>query len=165
MTMLEVKLNKKQMARIFSKVSVDGVTGCWNWTGFLSSGYGNVRYAGRLERVHRVVFAWATGPIPRGAPRTEKRGHIPQIDHAACQNTRCCNPVHLELVPQKVNLLRGSGVCANYARMTHCKEGHLLPPEPNVKCGGGLMARRCLPCVKKEQHSNYLKRKERGYYL
>lgn len=164
MTMLEVTLNRKQIARIFSKVVVDTETGCWNWSGTISGGYGNFRYGGIVERSHRVMYAWVFGPIPRGAPRTEKRGHVPQIDHAVCQNTRCCNPVHLELVTQKVNLLRGNGVCANYARMTHCREGHPLPSEPNVKCGKGLMARRCLICVKKEQRENYLRRKERGYY-
>jgi hypothetical protein len=162
--MLEVKLNTQQITRIFSKVRVDPSTGCWNWIGFLSGGYGNVRYAGNLERAHRVVYAWAVGPIPKGAPRNEKRGHIPQIDHVVCQNTRCCNPVHLELVPQRVNILRGRGICATYARMTHCSEGHPLPPEPNAKCGKGLMTRRCMICVKKQQRANYLKRKERGYY-
>src|SRR6185503_20576845 len=116
--MLEVLLSIEQIAGIFSKVQIDPVTGCWNWLGATSGGYGNVRYGGRSERVHRIVYAWTIGPIPKQPSRKGPRGQIPQLDHAVCQNTRCCNPVHLELVTQRVNIMRGNGPCAKHARKT-----------------------------------------------
>jgi hypothetical protein len=164
MSYLVVQLSVRDITRIFDKVIVDRVSGCWNWIGAVSDGYGNVRYGGRIERSHRVVYAWVHGPIPRQPKRTGPRVHVPQLDHVVCQNRRCCNPVHLELVTQKVNILRGNGVCARYARMTRCSKGHPLPLKPNMKCGSGNMARRCVPCVKEQQRKNYLRRRDSGYY-
>lgn len=162
--LLQVNLSRIQIARIFSRVLVDRKTGCWNWIGFVSDGYGNTRYDGRLERVHRVIYAWAVESIPRITGRHGVRKHVPQLDHVVCQNRRCCNPAHLELVTPRVNILRGNGICARLSRQTHCPSGHLLPDKPNEKCGVGKTTRRCKPCRKERQHQAYLARKESGYY-
>jgi len=160
MSYLIVSLTVRQIARIFAKIQRDPVTSCWNWTGTISDGYGNVRYDGHVERSHRVVYAWAVGPIPRQPQRTGPRWTIPQLDHVVCRNRRCCNPVHLELVTQKVNILRGRGACAQNARKITCSAGlHSLPLEPNEKVGRGRMGRRCTECAKTRHRNAYLNRK------
>lgn len=162
MSVLAVKLSIEEIARFFSKVEVDRVTGCWNWTGRVSDGYGNVRHQGRLERSHRIAFAWIYGPIPRVENRTSKRAHVPQLDHVVCQNRRCCNPAHLELVTAQVNFLRGNAPNARKASATHCEQGHEFAVNGRVeKVGKGYTARRCWPCRREQMHQAYLERKKR----
>lgn len=43
-----------------------------------------------------------------------------------CCNPACVNPEHLEVVTDRVNILRGTGTAARNARKTHCKRGHPL---------------------------------------
>lgn len=92
---------------------------CWIWPKRLDEdGYGQVGYMGKHQRVHRLFYLFLVGAIPDGL----------QIDHL-CRNRACVNPAHLEIVPQKVNLLRGEGICAKNARKTHCKRGHEFTTE------------------------------------
>lgn len=160
--MLRVNLRIKDITRIFSRIQVDSVSGCWNWKGCISGGYGNVSYRGKSERAHRILYAWAVGPIPQQSGREGRRSHIRQLDHVVCQNTHCCNPAHLELVTQKVNILRGKSIQANRARQTHCQRGHLLP---GYTTEGGRPVRRCRVCHQITQRQAYLVRRARGYYL
>ena len=59
------------------------------------------------------------------------------------------NPAHLELVPLKINYLRGVGTPADNARKTHCKRGHPLSGD-NLRMGTqfGLPKRVCRQCVR-----------------
>lgn len=142
-------LSMKDLRRIFSKVEVNEETGCWEWTAYLNDGYGRIRLHGRMEVAHRVLYAWACGPIPRGLRRD-----IPQLDHVVCDNTKCCNPSHLRLVLAQENILRGNGATAKNARRRICKRGHLMPDKPNVRIGERWV-RCCLPCRiqdRKEYH-------------
>lgn len=100
-------------AKLLGKITVDS-TGCWIWKGPSDvDGYGKMSALGRSDRTHRVSYAIHVGPIPR---------HL-CIDHL-CRNRLCCNPLHLECVTHKVNLLRGEGIAAKCARATHCPKGH-----------------------------------------
>lgn len=69
-----------------------------------------------------------------------ERGSIPKgltLDHL-CRNRACVNPVHLEPVTNRVNILRGIGITAQNARKTHCKHGHPFTVENTIyKHGGG----------------------------
>jgi hypothetical protein len=126
-------LNRKQLARFFSKVTVDNITGCWNWTGAINrGGYGVGTHRAKWTLTHRLMYAWAVGPLPLGREQN--------IDHFACQNRRCCNPSHLELVSIAINVLRGAGISARNARKTTCPLGHPLVPR---KDGAGRFCRRC----------------------
>lgn len=87
---------------------------------------------GRMYHSHRVAYELAKGPIPPGL----------QLDHL-CRNPRCCNPEHLEPVTCRENVLRGVGIPAQRARMTHCDRGHELTPENIVPSAG---YRRCRTC-------------------
>lgn len=102
------RLTLKEIVRVFSRIVVTDA-GCWQWTGNIDKGgYGRVRFrdSGGAP-VHRVVYAWAVGPIPKGQGKD-----IPNLDHVACDNEGCCNPVHLELSLPRNNTLRGDGLTA-----------------------------------------------------
>ena len=98
-------------SRIESKI--ERGHGCWFWKGARANGYGYVRWKGKVEPAHRVVYRILRGPIPEGK----------ELDHL-CRNRPCVNPDHLESVTSKQNTLRGEGATAKNARKTHCKHGH-----------------------------------------
>ena len=102
--------------RFWAKVIKGRENGCWIWTGYKTwDGYGQFRI--RRERVyaHRVAYELLIGLIPDGLT----------LDHL-CRNPSCVNPDHLEAVSERDNILRGKGVCAQYAQQTVCKRGHLF---------------------------------------
>lgn len=122
--------------RFETKYAVDEQTGCWNWTGCRSQGYGQIREGGRGSRMlaaHRVSHEIFIGPIPDGL----------QVDHL-CRNTLCVNPEHLEAVTGRENTMRGATITARNAAKTHCAHGHPFS-------GANLMTlpsgeRRCRTC-------------------
>lgn len=139
MKYFKVILNDNDQKRILSKIIIDPITKCWVWTHAKDKfGYGFFRYKKQTYRIHRIVYAWLIKPIP-----TAKYGKgVPIIDHL-CKNKSCCNPKHLELVTQKINLLRGNGVSAINNRKTYCIHGHKLP---KAKYEGKILTRRCITC-------------------
>lgn len=141
-------LSRKDIRRIFSKIKVDPVTGCWEWIGALNTyGYGEIWFNGGMEQSHRLLFAWADGPIPKGVGPA-----IPNLDHLKCDNPPCCNPAHLILALPRDNAFRGNNISSANAKKTHCKHGHLLPIKPNRPDGSG---RRCDTCMKERSAEYY----------
>lgn len=98
---------------------VDASGNCWPWTrGSRSSStgnrYGTVTVGGRrIQSAHVFAYESYYGSVPPGL----------EIDHL-CRNTLCCNPLHLEAVTHRVNVLRGESPAAKQALQTHCKRGH-----------------------------------------
>ncbi len=89
-------MDTRSLERFLKKVSVDQRTGDWNWTGARSEkGYGQFWNEGHNNRSHRVSYEHFVGVIPEGY----------EIDHL-CENESCCNPLHLEAVEGKINLMR-----------------------------------------------------------
>lgn len=121
-------------ARFWEHVRLDDVTGCWIWTGPRRGvGYGGFRISrGSPAYVHRVAYEALVAPVPRGL----------QIDHL-CRVRLCCNPIHMEPVTQRINLLRGETVVAANAVKTHCPRGHEYT-EANTKMAGN--SRQCRVC-------------------
>ena len=114
-------LSTKDLIRIFSKIKIDlavqfNGSPCWIWTAAISSGYGATCLHNAVVHAHRLMYAWLVHPLPHGKQRGE-------IDHL-CRNRACCNPIHLELVSSRVNVLRGVGPSALGSRKTHCPKGH-----------------------------------------
>lgn len=145
-------LTPREIKRLTKQIHIDLTTGCWVWTGSLSGkppGYGTTFYRGKAERTHRLMYAILRGPVPRGVSRD-----IPVLDHT-CNNPHCCNPYHLELTPQRDNILRGTGACASNMRKTHCPKGHPLPEQPNLSYG---KARRCMTCLLEKRQANKAKK-------
>lgn len=87
--------------------SVVRPSGCREWIGALSAGYGIVTTPSEHKTlaVHRAAYLTWVGPIPEGLT----------IDHL-CRNRSCIEPTHA--VSIAVNVRRDK------ATQTHCKQGH-----------------------------------------
>lgn len=91
-------------------------TPCWIWTAHKDKwGYGRFRFHGRTALAHRVSWELKNGALPEYPSQ--------ELDHL-CRNPSCVNPEHLEVVSQKVNVLRGTSFSAVNAAKTSCKSGH-----------------------------------------
>ncbi|TXH51084.1 MAG: HNH endonuclease [Desulfurellales bacterium] len=130
-------LSTKDLTRLFSKIAIDPVSGCWNFTATKSiGGYGLFYYGSRQKYVHRIVYAWLVAPLPPFRSGFE-------LDHL-CRNRACCNPCHLELVSRKENILRSNWPPAINARKTHCAKGHPYTKENIIQHKDG--SKRCRTC-------------------
>lgn len=94
-------------------------TPCWVWRGALKDGYGRFTYEGRTYRAHRVAYEAFIGEIAD----FDANGKVLVLDHK-CRNRACTNPEHVEIVTQRVNILRGENHVAARARVTECPAGH-----------------------------------------
>lgn len=78
---------------------VEEKSGCWRWLGKIhKNGYGQINAGGKYGKIlwaHRVSFGLFIGPIPAGK----------EIDHL-CRNKWCVNPMHLDPVTHRKNILR-----------------------------------------------------------
>lgn len=64
---------------------VEPNTGCWLWfRNCNASGYGNVRFNGRRDRAHRVMYRLCVGEVPENRLVLHK-----------CDTPSCVNPAHL----------------------------------------------------------------------
>ncbi len=139
------------LSEIKSRIDFSSPEKCWNWTGKLSAGIGKYKYAyvkfeGKGEYVHRIMYKISKGKIAKGMT----------LDHL-CQNRACVNPHHLEAVSLKVNILRGSGCAAINARKKTCINGH-----PFVLQHDGQ--RRCFICFEANWKASNLRRNASGYF-
>lgn len=69
-------------------------TPCWMWTGSrFGSGYGQIKYNGKFQGVHRASYLFYKEEIPRG---------MGVLHH--CDIPLCCNPEHLFTGTQQTNV-------------------------------------------------------------
>jgi hypothetical protein len=106
------------------------------WTGCINpKGYGRIglgRASQGTEYAHRFSYLFFVGPIPDG-----------RVLDPLCRNRACVNPLHLEAVTQRTNLVRGVGFTARQAARTHCPRGHELNEANTYRWRGH---RDCRPC-------------------
>jgi hypothetical protein len=119
-------------------------TECWPWRGYIApEGYGRLWCSDRRRHVpaHRYSYEHYIGPV---APELV-------MDHL-CRNRACVNPYHLEPVTDRVNVLRGIGPTAQFARSTVCQRGHeKVPANLYVRPDGTACCRRCVRMRENEQ--------------
>jgi len=96
-----IRSDKEAVERFWAKVEVGDPGQCWLWTGSVSTAkghsYGVWNFWDIPYKVHRIAYSLKVGPIPEGLT----------IDHL-CKTKLCCNPAHMEPVPQSVNSVRGN---------------------------------------------------------
>jgi|SRR5215472_4688321 len=112
--------------------SIRNSQGCWVWQGSVSSGgYGQIRDSSRLNKItHKIAWQLLVGPVPRGY----------QLHHT-CENKRCWNPAHLEIMTPKQHkrLHIGSEYDDHY-----CPKGHRYTQDNIfVKSDGYITCRIC----------------------
>jgi len=129
--------------RFQSKYIVDPQTGCWIWQGGSvpvrskqGGRYGMFNWNGRNGYTHRWSYELWRGRLKKGQT----------VDHR-CRVTLCCNPFHLEAVPQRVNSQRGIlqvHPIIIAAANRNCSKGHWLD-EANTyhHSSGYVRCRRC----------------------
>lgn len=122
--------------RMWKKTEVDPGTGCWIWTGAVTSaGYGCGAGAAGSWLAHRRSYEMLAFQIPDGMA----------LDHLCCTKL-CINPRHLEPISLGDNVRRKHGV---YSDETHWPCGHERTTA-NTKIsrrGGDYPARQCKTCA------------------
>ena len=103
---------------------------CLIWSGTRNNGgYGSYR----RWFAHRFSYEQVYGMIPKGL----------QIDHL-CRQRACVNPLHLEAVTCRENLLRGNTITASQVLRTHCPKNHeYTEANTYVQIGNGRSCKIC----------------------
>jgi HNH endonuclease len=134
--------------KIFSRITVDESTGCWNSEG-ATNGRGNVwmAWGGRKRKVDQVAWEIFRGGIGVGK----------ELDHI-CENRRCCNPEHMVEVDKQWHLeVSPRNVTWKNRNKTHCVNGHEYTEENTIRRAGG--GRDCRACNNARQKKFQRKRK------
>lgn len=103
-------MNGSPLARFVAKVDV-APSGCWLWSAAVDSttGYAKFHAERRVVNAHRWAYEHYLGPVPEGL----------DLDHL-CRVRHCVNPLHLEPVTRRENLLRGATLTAAHAAGRDC---------------------------------------------
>jgi hypothetical protein len=86
-------------------------SGCWFFNGAKDkSGFGLMRWKGKVRLVHRVFWESMCSPLDEGCSLTHR------LPKGKCIGTSCCNPAHMRI--------REKGKPQTKARV--CKRGHVI---------------------------------------
>lgn len=137
-------LDPRLPSRFWEKVQPCPMSGCWLWTGAAQSfGYGSIAVDGTRRTAHSLAYKTLIGSVPDGL----------ELDHK-CRVSACCNPLHLEPVTHRENMLRGNTPSAINAAKTHCPNGHPY--------AAGRKRRACNECIW-ARDVEYRKHSSKGY--
>lgn len=151
-----IPVNRKLLTRFFSKVRIDpsvtfrGVP-CWLWTSqHCAQGYGRLQFNGSNLNAHNIAFGMFVHRIPKGH----------HADHL-CRNRGCVNPVHVDDVPPRINILRGKAPAARHAIKTHCDNGHEFTPENTRHPKRNPSWRECRACMKQSAERHRIRQRKK----
>lgn len=123
--------------RFLAKVSPEPNTGCWLWTGSVSSkGYARIWVGGKLALAHRVASMAAGHNLFEGC----------EVDHK-CAVKCCVNPDHLEPVTRQENNRRYR---ASAGIIDVCARGHpMFGANLKLRADGRRQCRSCMNAAKR----------------
>jgi hypothetical protein len=133
--------NMPVMERFMEKVDKRGPKECWPFMSSIGkSGCGRFFYHGQCRDAYKIGYELLVGPIPEDK-------HL----HHICENRRCVNPAHLEVVSVRDHFVNRSPKHITYinSRKTHCPQGHPLVDGNLVKFRQNKNQRVCLICTRK----------------
>lgn len=135
--------------RLFTYVTINKETNCYEWKGSKSKEYGQMNYRGRMQLTHRLSYAFSRG-IPMHEMEELRKEYKLIVMHK-CDNPICINPEHLRLGSLKDN--QNDSVSKNRNNnqnsiRTHCRKGHLF----NAK-------RKCTICRNEYARNRYHRKK------
>ena len=152
-------------ARFWEKVMPEPNSGCWLWTGCLTSaGYSQLMTGSkklrtaRIEYGHRISYEMHFGPIPEGL----------HVDHK-CQLPCCVNPQHLQILDpnEHKNVTFGrlpvDPRTTKCAAKTHCPEGHELSGRNLILFGPRKSFKACRKCRVAKQQARRAAEKEMAH--
>jgi len=119
---------------------------CWLWLASTCAkgSYGQFRVGAKMLLVHRLSYEMHYHvTIPKGMT-------IDHVKARGCTSTLCVNPHHLEVVTQKVNVLRGDTIVAKNASKTYCPQGHPYNKENTYVYFGERQCRICVRIAKQK---------------
>jgi hypothetical protein len=116
LTIEAVNLGEQRTASFWRKVDRRGPDECWPWkAGKQGFGYGQFFIPGRILNAHRIAYLMINGPIPSGLFVLHR-----------CDNAPCCNPAHLFLGTQAVNI---ADKCNKRRQAAGSAHGSITHPE------------------------------------
>lgn len=147
----DLRYTAKNIDKFFDNLWVSD-TGCWLWTGSLST-YGYAQFYigdGQKVQAHRWSYEYWTGEeIPPGMT-IDHICHQPDSCSGGkkCLHRSCQNPDHLRVETPLENALRRSPNrgWAPDKRRTHCKRGHEFTEENTYWFGKNKSHRTCQIC-------------------